>query len=534
MIELLVENPLLLLFVVAAIGYPLGQIRIAGVHLGIGAVLFAGLAIGALHPDLKLPEFVYVLGLVLFVYTVGISSGPSFFESLRGDGLRDNAAVAAILAGSAGLVVVIAKVLDLSPAMAAGMFAGGLTNTPALAGAVDYLKSTSPRAVAEPTVAYSLAYPFGVLGVILAMVVARRILRVPAAAGSRMPAAPFQVTTVRVTKSAVCGRATAELFAAQGWRGAFGRVKRGETYFVATDHLRLEPGDLVSVVATPEHLARIVADVGEEASERIELDRSAVDFRRIFVSRREVAGRTLRELNLPERFGAVATRVRRGDVEFLATPDTVLQLGDRLRVISDRDNMAEVSRFFGDSFRALSEIDVLSFSLGICAGLFVGLVPIPLPGGVTFRLGLAAGPLIVALLLGKIGRSGTLVWALPYNVNLTLRQFGLLLFLAGIGTRSGYGFISYLATGEALPVLAGAAALTASTALAMLLVGHLLLRIPFHTLTGMLAGVHTQPAALAFALEHADDESPNLGYATVYPVATLAKVLIAQALVALL
>lgn len=537
MIQLLVDNPLLLLFVVAGIGYPLGQIRIFGANLGIGAVLFVGLGMGSLHPDLKLPDIVYLLGLVLFVYTIGISSGPSFFESLRGPGLRDNAAVAALLVGTALLVALLSRLFGFTPALAAGLFAGGLTNTPALAGAIDYLKHTQPAGsplVEQPTLAYSLAYPFGVLGVILAIAIARRAFRIPHRTVTGASPSALDVTVVRVTRPETLGQTIGEVLGRGQWRAAFGRVKRGDQVLVAMNTLTLQHGDLVSVVAGRADLASVVASLGEIATERIDLERSAVDYRRLFVSNREIAGRSLRDVDLPGQYGAIVTRVGRGDVEFLPTADTVIQLGDRLRVLAARGNITDVSRYFGDSFKALSEIDVLTFSLGIFAGLGLGLVPIPMPGGVEFHLGMAGGPLLVALVLGKLGRTGRMVWTLPYNANLTLRQLGLLLFLAGIGTRAGYSFSTYLATGQGLPVLLAGMLITTVSAFAMLLVGHFVLRRPFDTLTGMLAGLQTQPAALAFALEQSEDEAPNVGYATVYPVATVLKVLIAQALVAFL
>lgn len=536
MIRLLVDNPLLLLFVVAGIGYPLGQLRIFGVRLGIGAVLFVGLGVGSLHPDLKLPDIVYLFGLVLFVYTIGISSGPSFFDSLRGPGLRDNAAVAAIMIGSGLLVVALSRVFGLTPALAAGLFAGSLTNTPALAGAIDYLKHAQPQsaALAEPTVAYSLAYPFGVLGVIIAIAIGRRVFGVPSRGAGGPGPQSLDVTVVRVSNPDVIGRSIRDVLHRGEWRAALGRVKRGDEVLVAMNTMTLQEGDLVSVVASRADLPSVAASLGEIAPERIDLERSAVDYRRLFVSNREIAGRTLRDIDLPGQYGAIVTRVGRGDVEFLPTADTVVHLGDRLRVLASRGNITDVSAYLGDSFKALSEIDVLSFSLGILGGLALGLLPIPMPGGVEFHLGLAGGPLLVALMLGKLGRTRSLVWTLPYNANLTLRQLGLLLFLAGIGTRAGYSFFSYLATGRGLPVLLAGVVVTTASAFAMLVAGRFILNRPFATITGMLAGFQTQPAALAFALEQSDDEAPNVGYATVYPVATVLKVLIAQALVAFL
>ena len=254
----------------------------------------------------------------------------------------------------------------------------------------------------------------------------------------------------------------------------------------------------------------------------------------MFVSNPRVAGLRLRELQLPQRFGAIVTRVRRGDVDLLPNAEMTLELGDRVRVLTRRTNMAEVARFFGDSYRALSEIDISSFSFGLALGILLGLVPIPLPGGITIKLGLAGGTLIVALVLGALSRTGPVVWSLPYSANLMLRQIGLILFLAGVGTRSGYDFFRTLAEGGGFAMLAAAALIVSATGLVTLWVGHRLLKIPMGVLVGMLAAVQTQPATLGFALEQTGNELPNVGYATVYPAAMVAKIVIAQLLLTLL
>ena len=228
------------------------------------------------------------------------------------------------------------------------------------------------------------------------------------------------------------------------------------------------------------------------------------------------------------------TRLRRGDVDFVPDDSTVVELGDRVRVLAHRATIGDVTRFLGDSYRALSEIDVLTFSVGCALGLGLGLVPIPLPGGLNLRLGLAGGPLIVALLLGHFERTGPVLWTLPFSANLTLRQLGLILFLAGIGTRAGYDFVRYLASGGGLLVFAAGAGMTLAAAALTLWAGATLLHLPFGALAGMLAGLQTQPAVLGFALEQTKDESPNVGYATVYPVAMIAKVLIGQILLAIM
>lgn len=544
MIELLVRNPLLLLFIVAAVGYLLGRVSLGGVKLGVAAVLFVGLAFGALDERLKLPEIIYLLGLVLFVYTIGLSSGPSFFNSLRRKGLRDNLLVLAVLLLATGLTAAAQLLLGLSPPLAAGIFAGSLTNTPALAGAIETIgrragEAASDAALAEPVVGYSVSYPVGVLGVILAIYVLQRLWKVDykAEAGALHELGALSEglvnRTVRVTRPEVDGRSVGELMRASGWEVVFGRFQHDGHVDVITSDAVLHHGDLLTIVGTPEEVAKATAAIGEPAPQALDLDRQTIDYRRMFVSNWKLVGRPLRELDLPRRHGAVITRVRRGDNDLLPRGSMALQLGDRVRVVARRDRMEALSRYFGDSYRELSEVDVVSLGLGIALGLLLGMVPIPLPGGVSFTLGFAGGPLLVALLLGWRERSGPIIWSLPYSANLTLRQVGLTLFLAGVGTRSGYSFVQTIAQGSGLTIFLVGALITCLTAVTLLVVGHRLLKIPMTLLIGMLAGMHTQPAALAFANEQTGDELPNLGYAAVYPIATIVKILCAQLLLAL-
>ena len=550
MVELLTKNPLLLLFVIAAISYPLGRLKIKGTSLGVAAVLFVSLAVGALDPDLKLPDVIFNLGAVMFVYTMGLSGGPAFFASFRSkgahtNGVRDSLFVTAILLFAAGLAVVAHVMLGLKPTLTAGMYAGSLTNTPALAGVVEYVRNSAPEAardamMAEPVIGYSLAYPMGVIAVIASILAMKRIWKVDYAAEARELQAlggtsrQLETRTIHVTRVEPITESMQELIRNYGWEVTFARLKRLGKLSLVTPDLRFIPGDLVSLVGSPDDLDLVTAYLGEVADEHLELDRREYDFRRMFVSNPRVVGRRLADLNLPGQFGALATRLRRGDVEMLVHGNLILELGDRVRIVARRQDMDKIARFMGDSYRALSEIDVLTFSLGIAIGLLVGMIPVPLPGGVVFTLGFAGGPLVVALILGALGRTGPLVWSLPYSANLTLRQIGLIMFLAGVGTRAGYSFISTFAQGGGVYLLVAGAFVTTLTAMATLWIGYKLLKIPMSLLIGILAGLQTQPAVLGFGLEQTGNDLPNLSYASMFALAVIVKIILAQLLVAFL
>lgn len=549
MLDHLAGNPILLLFAVVAVGYPLGRLSIRGVGLGVAAILFAGLGVGALDPRLRLPEVVQQLGLVLFVYSIGLASGPGFFATLRRHGLR-NAALAGLALAVTAVVVVAGSLLTGTAAeQAPGIFAGSVTNTPTLAGVLEMLaglgaEGNDPR-LAAPVIAYSVAYPVGVLAPIVAIALLarlwpdddgqalRRSHEWPATAQAIAGSGGLVVATARVTTPGPAGGTIGA--ALEGITVQPGRVQRaGGGVLLATDETPLAAGDLVSLVGEQDQVATAIARLGEQSHDPIHLDRRELDARRIFVSNPKVAGRRLRDLDLPQHLGALVTAIRRGDTDWVPNGDTILQLGDRVRVLTRRDNLAAVSRFLGDSYRAVSEFDVLTFSFGIVLGIAVGLVPIPLPGGVRLELGLAGGPLVVAMVLGAVGRTGRFVWGIPYGASMTMRELGLVLFFAGIGTRSGRAVLDALGDPATLALLAVGAAASLLTAATVVALGRWLFRVPRGLLAGMIAGIFTGPAALTFAMEREGNETPAVGYAAVFPFATILKIVVAQVMYLLL
>lgn len=536
LVELLASHPLLLLFTVAGLGYLLGRIRLRGFGLGVAAVLFVGLAAGALDPRLALPEIVYEFGLVLFVYMVGLASGPGFFAGLRRRGLRDTIFALVVLLVTTGVSWLIGRLLKLPPPLLAGLFTGSLTNTPALAAVLERVGGVQ-EPLALPAVGYSLAYPIGVLIVIGACYLFPRLWPesgLPERPGEEGDVEPPHSVAVKVTREDVAGIPIRELWPrlpAAARHVVVSRLQRAAHQEIVTGSTTLAVGDVVTLVGSAEALHQVVPHLGTITTARPDLDRSQLDFRRVFVSNREVAGRRIRDLKLKERCGATITRVKRGDVDLVPSADMVLELGDQVRVVAPRDRLPAVARLLGDSYRQLSEVDVPSLSLGLALGLLVGLVPIPLPGGTVLRLGFAGGPLVVALILGLLGRTGPIVWIQPHNANLTLRQLGLILFLAGVSTRSGHALAETLRT-SGWAIIAGAALVAASFSLVAFVLGLRFFKIPMPVLTGMVAGLQTQPATLAFATEQARSEQPNTGYAAVYPIAMVGKILLAQLLLA--
>ena len=541
MIELLSESSLLLLFVVLAVGAPLGKIKVAGVNLGIASVLFTGLAFGALSPDIKLPAIIYEIGLVLFIYCIGISSGEQFFGNLKKKGWRENGLALGIIVFAFLLVIFIGSFTSLKYSHLAGIFAGSLTNTPALAASLEFIKGMTPvalieSALAEPVVAYSVCYPIGVIGMILAIVLFQKIFKTSLKTNTEVvEAEKLTNATVVVTNEKIAGQTIRDIKANNKLHVVFGRIKHEDVSSLALETVTPSLGDLMTIVGKPVEIEKAITLLGKRNAIHLEVDHQQLDMRRVFVSNHDIIGQSLKDLILPHTMGIIITRIRRGDSDILPKATTTLQFGDRVRILTGRNELVAASNFFGDSYAAQSEIDILTLGLGMAAGFLLGMIPIPLPGGITLKLGIAGGPLIVALLLGAINRVGKLIFVMPYSANHTIRQLGLVLFLAGIGTRSGFSFRETITKGDdGLTFFTIGAIITITIAFLFLFIGHHFLKIPFPRLAGMLSGVQTQPAVLAFVNEQAKSEQPNIGYSSVFPIATLAKIIFAQVLLTIL
>lgn len=535
--HILADSPILTLFLVIGLGYLLGQINFFGFRLGVAGVLFSGLAVGALSPNIALPEVIPNLGLIIFVYTVGIETGPAFWRSFRKQGYRHTILSAIVLVFAFAVTFGMGAALHLSKARTAGLYAGALTNTPALAavrerlrdrGRAQHLSEDQVRDLYnEPVVAYSISYPLGVIGVLLCFQIARRFWFHDFQPAQEQPESHVRDFVVR--SGGVAGRTVGELMQMHKPGFVISRIQHAGHVNLAQPETVLADGDVVAVVGDDESCERARLILGEPTDAHLERDRSQLDFRRVFVSSKEVVGRSIRKLNL-ESLSATITRVRRGDVDVVPGPETRLEFGDRIRVLTRRENFPAVSKFFGDSIRGTAETDFGSVALGMVLGVMAGMLPIPLPGGTTIRLGLAGGPLLVALILGRLERTGAIAWVMPISANLTLRQIGLLLFLSGVGTKAGFGFVQTMRSNGAEMLAAGALITFCTTVLAML-VGYKLLKIPPDAMLGFVSGLQTQPACLAFASNLTKSENTNIAYAGIYPAAMIFKIILAQLLV---
>jgi putative transport protein len=379
MIQLLSENPLLLLFIVAAIGYFLGNLKIKGISLGVAAVLFTGLAFGALDESLDIPSTITNLGLVLFVYSIGLSSGPAFFASYKKNGVRDFLFIVTMLMFSGIVAVLLFFALDFTPGMITGAYAGSTTNTPALAGVIDYINNCfgngGESLIADAVLGYSFSYPMGVMGGIIMILIMEKLLKVDYAKEKKALRKEYPVdshlssATVEITKTVVDGHTLRDLNNHYKWDVVFGRVHKKGDFSLTNYDTVFNIGDTIMMVGGQEDIDKVIADIGKMVDSNLDYDRRKYDVRRIFVSNPYVVGKSLSSLNLDKKFNAIITRIRRGDVDMLASNNTVLELGDRLRFVARREDLRSLSQFFGDSYKASSHINLFTFGIGIALGL---------------------------------------------------------------------------------------------------------------------------------------------------------------------
>ena len=516
MASLFASSPLLALFVVVALGAAIGAIRIGPLRFGAAGALFVGLIVSALHPEVVSTHMSIVqpMGLAFFVYCVGISAGATFFQDLR---KQTNLLALTTIVCVVGALIALAggRLLGLSSGLTSGLFTGALTAAPAL--------DTATRLTGDPNAAvgYAFGYPVGVIGgiLIVTITVTRKWVGpkdTPSLAGSSLEA-----VSIRVSKHIN----TRDIDAWRDQRVRLSYLRRDGRTRVTAPGEDLLPGDHVVMVGDPASIKETAPLVGEILDHNLEDDRSDLAFERIVVSNPDVAGRSVSELNVTKRFGAVITRVRRGDLDLLARDDLDLQLGDHVAVVVPTDELDGIAEWLGDSERRVAEVDGMAFGIGLVLGLLLGVVSFPLPGGQGFQLGAAAGPLIVGMLLGALRRTGPLVWTLPAAANLTIRQIGLMLFLAALGLNAGPQFASLLGSPEGWRAALLAAVMVVVCCVIQAL-GAKFIGLSSARAAGGIAGFLGQPAVLQAADARVADERIEAAYATLFAFAIIVKILL--------
>lgn len=538
-----VARTVILLGVAGAAGTALGRVRVRGVGLGVAGVLFAGLALGHLKltPDHHVLEFVREFGLILFVYTLGLQIGPGFFGSLRARGLALNAfAASVVLLGVLVTAVWIGFGFVDTPA-GVGLLSGATTNTPSLAAAQQALQQVGAPddAGAVQGLAYAVAYPFGIIGIILTMLLVRRVFRVDVAAevsaaeAARSPTLPKPATrNFEVRNPNLVGRTLGKVPGLAGSGVVVSRFSREARVDVARPDTVLHLGDILHAVGPEDGLDALRVVVGAEAGIDLKSIPGNVINRRLIVTHGDVLGRPLAEVAAFDQHQVVVTRVTRNGLEFTPVPGFRLQFGDILMVVGEAPRIDAVAAVVGNSPKALETPQPIPFFLGIVLGVLVGSIPLALPGlPAAVKLGLAGGPLVVAILLSRLANTGPIVWHMPPTANHMLREVGITLFLAAVGIKSGEKFVEVLLAGDGLRWLGYGAVVTAVPLLVVGIVARAWRKTNYAELCGLLAGSMTDPPALAFAQQTTGSDAPAVAYATVYPLVMLLRVFSGQLIV---
>lgn len=541
-----VAHAILIISLVIVAGLGLGSIRLRGIGLGSAGVLFAGILAGHFGQtaDHDILDFAKEFGLILFVFTIGLQLGPSFLATLRHQGLKLNLLAAAIVFGGAGMAILTGWLWRFDFAGVLGLFSGATTNTPALGAGQQTLAAlpgvTADRA-ALPALAYAVSYPVGIAGIIGSLLVVKWWFKIDPA----REAEEFQSTHQRQTEPLLRRTLLVENVNLNGVAigDIPGRTETGVTLsrirpagaekaMVARAETKLTVGDAILVVGTAAGLDRFQVIVGRATDQDLSTAPAQVSFRRIIVTHKSMFGKTIRELQTRRRHNVTITRISRTNIEMTPFPEMRLQFGDVLSVVGEDADLDQVAAEAGNSAKALDHTQFIPMFLGIALGILVGLIPFHFPGiPEPVRLGLAGGPLLLAIVLSRAGNIGPLVWYMPPNTNLAFRELGITLFLACVGIKAGEQFFATVFTTIGLQWLLAAALITVIPLLAVGWLGRKVLRLNYMTLSGLMSGSMTDPPALAFAGNISKSDAPAIAYATVYPLTMLLRILCAQLLV---
>ncbi|EKJ4746030.1 putative transporter [Escherichia coli] len=539
-----------ILALVAVVGLFIGNVKFRGIGLGIGGVLFGGIIVGhfvsqagmTLSSDML--HVIQEFGLILFVYTIGIQVGPGFFASLRVSGLRLNLfAVLIVIIG--GLVTAILhKLFDIPLPVVLGIFSGAVTNTPALGAGQQILRDlgTPMEMVDQMGMSYAMAYPFGICGILFTMWMLRVIFRVNVETEAQQHessrtngGALIKTINIRVENPNLHDLAIKDVPILNGDKIICSRLKREETLKVPSPDTIIQLGDLLHLVGLPADLHNAQLVIGQEVDTSLSTKGTDLRVERVVVTNENVLGKRIRDLHFKERYDVVISRLNRAGVELVASGDISLQFGDILNLVGRPSAIDAVANVLGNAQQKLQQVQMLPVFIGIGLGVLLGSIPVFVPGfPAALKLGLAGGPLIMALILGRIGSIGKLYWFMPPSANLALRELGIVLFLSVVGLKSGGDFVNTLVNGEGLSWIGYGALITAVPLITVGILARMLAKMNYLTMCGMLAGSMTDPPALAFANNlHPTSGAAALSYATVYPLVMFLRIITPQLLAVL-
>lgn len=542
-----VPHAVFVIALVAGLGLALGHLKAYGVSLGIAGVLFVGLAFGHFGVTLNehVLEFVREFGLILFVYAIGIQVGPGFFASFRKEGLPLNLLAGSVVLLGVGIAVLAHYWGGLDLPAAVGVLTGATTNTPSLGAAQQALRDVvgaESELLKLPGLGYAVAYPFGVIGIILTMLTLRGVFKIKIdkeleafVREKRKDAPTLHTVHLEVTNPNLAGISIGRMPGSPEKSVVISRLLHDGKIVVAQPHMTLAVGDVLLAVGPKEKLEELRIIVGRESNLNLKTLDTSITSKRVIVTQKSFLGATIGELAFPERFGVQITRLSRMEMEFAAHPDLRLKFGDAVLLVGAPEAISLATKELGNSAKQLNDPHIVPLLVGIALGVFVGVLPLKIPGlPAPVRLGLAGGPLVVSILLARVGQWGALVWHMPISANFMIRELGISLFLACVGLKSGGKFVATVMSGDGLSWILWGAAITAVPILVVGFVARGIYKMNFTALCGLLAGAMTDPPALAFANSTMGSEAPALSYASVYPLTMLLRVLSTQTIILLL
>jgi putative transport protein len=513
------------LFLIIAVGILAGHIKIKGISLDASAVIFVALIFG--HFGVMIPSEFSKIGIVLFIFTIGIQAGPGFFESFKSNGIKYIITAIVVVVSGALLTIVFASIFNIDYKIAVGLYNGALTSTPGLAAAIE--STDSPLA----SIGYGIAYPFGVIGVILFVRLLPRIMHVDLKEAEsdykrqiRADSPKISNANFIVENMNIDGKAIGELNLRKITGASISRVMKNDVAVTPSPETVIYSGDLVKAVGTQEALGNFQMFVGKKSNKKIPLSHGH-DVQWVLVTNKNIVNRSLAQLNLMANYNATVTRIRRSGIEISPRSQSQLRLGDKLMIACDKENMTQVIRLLGNNDKKLSETDFLPIALGIVLGIVVGELPISIFGYFSFKLGLTGGVLTVALILSRIGKTGPIVWTMSGPANQLLRTLGLFFFLSAVGTNAGAHLVETFVEFGPKIFLVGVLFTLVPMVIATF-VGLYFFKINFLILLGILTGGMTSTPGLAAVDPMCECNAPHVAYATVYPVALVCIIICSQ------